>query len=131
MALKPSLKPRFEQIQTDLLNLGIHIDLISENEVILRSVPLWIKEGSQEAFLSDLLERFEDERTLSTESLRKSTLATTACHKSVRFNTQLTPLEMKQILEELSLCQQPYHCPHGRPTLIKIATKDLWRDFER
>jgi DNA mismatch repair protein MutL len=92
---------------------------------------LWLKEGTQEAFLSDLLERFEDERSLSTESLRKASLATTACHRSVRFNQQLTTQEMKQILDELSLCDQPYHCPHGRPTLIKIATKDLWRDFDR
>jgi len=131
VALKPSLKPRYDQIQEELLNLGIHIERLSENDVILRSIPLWLKEGSQEAFLSDLLERFEDERSLSTESLRKASLATTACHRSVRFNQQLTHQEMRQIIDELSLCDQPYHCPHGRPTLIKIATKDLWRDFER
>jgi DNA mismatch repair protein MutL len=131
LALKPSLKPRYEQIQEELLALGIHIERLSENDVVLRSVPLWLKEGSQEAFLNDLLERFEDERSLSTESLRKASIATTACHRSVRFNQQLTSLEMRQILDELSLCDQPYHCPHGRPTLIKIATKVLWRDFER
>ncbi|NTW96724.1 MAG: DNA mismatch repair endonuclease MutL [Erysipelotrichaceae bacterium] len=131
LSLKPSLSPRYEQIQEEFLNLGIHIERLSENDVILRSVPLWLKEGSQEAFLADLLERFEDERSLSTESLRKASLATTACHRSVRFNQQLTHQEMRQIIDELSLCDQPYHCPHGRPTLIKIATKDLWRDFER
>jgi DNA mismatch repair protein MutL len=131
IGLKPSLRPRYEQIQEEFLNLGIHIERLSENDVILRSVPLWLKEGSQEAFLADLLERFEDERSLSTESLRKASLATTACHRSVRFNQQLTHQEMRQIIDELSLCDQPYHCPHGRPTLIKIATKDLWRDFER
>jgi DNA mismatch repair protein MutL len=129
--LKPSLKPRFDQIQQELLDLGLHLERLSENDVVLRSLPLWLKEGTQEAFLSDLLERFEDERSLSTESLRKASLATTACHRSVRFNQQLTPQEMRQILDELSVCEQPYHCPHGRPTLIKIATKDLWRDFER
>lgn len=131
MALKPSLKPRFDQLHRELMKLGLEIELFSENDVIVRSVPLWLKDGSQEAFLNDLLERFEDERALSTESLRKASLATTACHASVRFNQQLTTQEMNQIINELSLCEQPYHCPHGRPTLIKIATKDLWRDFER
>ena len=131
LGLKPSLRPRYEQIQEEFLNLGIHIERLSENDVILRSVPLWLKEGRQEAFFADLLERFEDERSLSTESLRKASLATTACHRSVRFNQQLTHQEMRQIIDELSLCDQPYHCPHGRPTLIKISTKDLWRDFER
>ncbi|KAF0227158.1 MAG: DNA mismatch repair protein MutL [Erysipelotrichaceae bacterium] len=131
VALKPSLKVRFESIRTELQKIGIDIELFSESEVIIRSTPLWLKEGTQEAFLNDLLERYEDERNISTESLRKAALATTACHKSVRFNQQLTPEDMKQILEELSHCDQPYHCPHGRPTLIKIATKDLWRDFER
>jgi DNA mismatch repair protein MutL len=131
LGLKPSLRPRYEQIQEEFLNLGIYIERLSENDVILRSVPLWLKEGRQEAFFADLLERFEDERSLSTESLRKASLATTACHRSVRFNQQLTHQEMRQIIDELSLCDQPYHCPHGRPTLIKISTKDLWRDFER
>jgi DNA mismatch repair protein MutL len=131
LALKPSLKVRFDQLQTELLKLGVEVERFSENDIIIRHVPLWLKEGTQEAFLSDLLERFEDERSLSTESLRKASLATTACHRSVRFNQQLTTQEMKQILDELSLCDQPYHCPHGRPTLIKIATKDLWRDFDR
>jgi len=131
VALKPSLKPRFDQLQAELLELGVEIERFSENDVILRQVPLWLKEGSQEAFLSDLLERFEEEKALTTESLRKASLATTACHRSVRFNQQLTSQEMKQILDELSVCDQPYHCPHGRPTLIKIATKDLWRDFDR
>ncbi len=131
LALKPSLKARFDPLQQELLNLGVEIERFSENDIIVRHVPLWLKEGTQEAFLSDLLERFEDERSLSTESLRKASLATTACHRSVRFNQQLTTQEMKQILDELSVCDQPYHCPHGRPTLIKIATKDLWRDFDR
>lgn len=131
VALKPSLKPRFEALQSDLDKLGVHIERFSENDIILRQVPLWLKEGTQEAFLNDLLDRFEEERSLSTESLRKGALATTACHRSVRFNQQLTSQEMNQILSELSVCDQPYHCPHGRPTLIKIATKDLWRDFDR
>lgn len=131
LALKPSLKPRFKQIQETFANLGIDIELFSESTVIVRHVPLWIKEGSQEAFLSDLLDRFEEERSLSMESLRKASLATTACHRSVRFNQQLTLADMKHILDELSVCDQPYHCPHGRPTLIKIATKDLWKDFDR
>jgi len=131
LTLKPSLLVQFEQIQVAFLALGIDIQLFSENDVIIRSVPLWLKPGTQEAFLSDLLERFEDERSLTTESLRKASLATTACHRSIRFNQQLTSQEMRHILDELSHCQQPFHCPHGRPTLIKIATKDLWRDFER
>lgn len=131
IALKPSLKVRFDTLQRELLTLGVEIERFSENDVIIRHVPLWLKDGAQEAFLNELLDRFEEERSLSTESLRKASLATTACHHSVRFNQQLTTQDMKQILDELSLCDQPYHCPHGRPTLIKIATKDLWRDFDR
>jgi DNA mismatch repair protein MutL len=63
--------------------------------------------------------------------MRHAALATTACHQSIRFNQQLTVSELRHIVEELSHCQQPYHCPHGRPTLIKIAAADLWKDFDR
>ena len=54
-----------------------------------------------------------------------------ACHSSIRFNRSLTLEEMKQVIKDLEKCEQPFHCPHGRPTLICMEDKDLIHEFER
>jgi DNA mismatch repair protein MutL len=129
--LKPSFIPKIPDFLTALATIGLEAERFSETHLVVRRVPLWLKEGTQEAFMAELVERFDEEKTLSLASLRHAALATTACHKSIRFNQQLTPTELRHIVDELSHCQQPYHCPHGRPTLIKINAEDLWKDFDR
>lgn len=39
--------------------------------------------------------------------------------------------EMKKVIEDMKHCRQPYHCPHGRPTIIRLTLKQLAREFER
>ena len=131
LAVKPSFIPKVPDFIEALGQIGLEAEVLGDQHLVVRRVPLWLKDGTQEAFLADLVERFDEERTLSLASLRHAALATTACHRSIRFNQQLTSTELRTIVEELSHCQQPYHCPHGRPTLIKIAAADLWKDFDR
>lgn len=129
--LKPSFIPKIPDFLLALASLGLEAERLSDAHLVVRRVPLWLKAGTQEAFLAELVERFDEEKTLSLASLRHAALATTACHQSIRFNQQLTMTELRHIVDELSHCQQPYHCPHGRPTLIKIRAADLWKDFDR
>ena len=79
----------------------------------------------------DLSEKFENNEKISQEKIRDSVIATMACHRSIRFNQSLTKEDMLQIIDELSHCAQPFNCPHGRPTLIKVSIKSMWKDFER
>jgi len=54
-----------------------------------------------------------------------------ACHHSIRFNRSLTMDEMKEVVRQLSLCENPYHCPHGRPTYVILDEKELTKEFLR
>lgn len=131
LALPPRFIPKIPDFLSELSKIGLEAEWLGDQHVVLRSVPLWLRDGTQEAFMAELAERFENEKTISVASLRHAALATTACHQSIRFNQQLTMTELRHIVEELSQCQQPYHCPHGRPTLIKVSSADLWKDFDR
>lgn len=131
LTLKPSFIPKITDFLHNLAEIGLEAEWLGDQHLVVRSVPVWLKDGTQEAFIADLAERFENEKIINLASLRHAALATTACHQSIRFNQQLTPQELRHIVDELSHCQQPYHCPHGRPTLIKVGTHDLWKDFDR
>lgn len=126
-----SFMERFESFKEALDPLGIELERFALNSYLIRKIPTWIENWDLGHLSTDLMERFENEHKLDQASLQDSILATMACHRSVRFNQALTVEDMKQILNELSQCKQPYQCPHGRPTLVKISQASLWKDFER
>lgn len=126
-----SFMETFSDFDQNLKQLGIEAEPFSLNSFLIRSIPVWLKDIDLIRFIEDLMERYSMARKLNQETLRESVIATMACHRSVRFNQALTSMDMRQILHELSHCEQPYQCPHGRPTLIKIKGESIWKDFER
>lgn len=122
---------RFNEFKQILDLLHLHIEPFSLKSYIVRSIPLWLNQNDLTRFMQDVMDRFLSESKINQEILRESVIATMACHRSIRFNQALTPIEMRHIIEELSVCKQPYHCPHGRPTLVKQNAQSLWKDFER
>lgn len=122
---------RFNEFKQILDSLHLHIEPFSLKSYIVRAIPLWLNQNDLTRFMQDVMDRFLSESKINQEILRESVIATMACHRSIRFNQALTPIEMRHIIEELSVCKQPYHCPHGRPTLVKQNAQSLWKDFER
>ena len=90
-----------------------------------------MKDIKEEAFLQDMIDIWEKDKEICIDKLRKHAISTMACHSSIRFNRSLTLEEMKQVIKDLEKCEQPFHCPHGRPTLICMEDKDLIHEFER
>ena len=78
-----------------------------------------------------MIDYFEQDNETGIDKLRKHAIATMACHSSIRFHRTLTMEEMKQVIADLGKCEQPFHCPHGRPTLICLSDNDLIKEFER
>ncbi len=126
-----SFMERFEEFKTILDSLHLHIEAFSLKSYIVRSIPIWLNQNDLSRFMQDVMDRFLSESKINQEVLRESVIATMACHRSIRFNQALTQVEMRHIIDELSVCKKPYHCPHGRPTLVKQNAQSLWKDFER
>lgn len=129
--VKLSFMKQYDEFNKVLNDLGVDCEAFALNSFIVRAVPAWMQNLDIQALMLDLVEKFENKEKISQEKIRESVIATMACHRSIRFNQALTKEDMLQILDELSKCEQPFNCPHGRPTLIKVSIKSLWRDFER
>lgn len=129
--VKLSFMKQFTEFEKEMSTLGLNLEAFSLNSFVVRSIPNWMQSLDLHHLLIDLVERFEAKETISQEKIREAVIATMACHRSVRFNQALTKEDMNQILFELSQCDQPFNCPHGRPTLIKVSVKQMWKDFER
>ena len=122
---------RLDELNECLSQLGIHFDSFGERTLICRSLPLWMRQVDETAFLVDMIDLWQQDQQINIVSLREHAIATMACHSSIRFNRSLTLEEMKKVLYDLDQCEQPFHCPHGRPTIICMKDEQLRKEFER
>lgn len=129
--LTPAAIVQLDEINAMLAPMHLVLELFGEASVILREIPLWLKNTNLNSFVHDLVDLYMKNNEISEAKLRKSALASLACHSSIRFNRSLTMDEMRQVVEDLKKCEQPFHCPHGRPTMICITDSQLEKDFYR
>ena len=109
---------RIDELNEVLQHLGIHFESFGDNTLLCRSLPVWMKQVYDAAFLRDMSDIWQRDRHINLAALREHAIATMACHSSIRFNRSLTTEEMQQVIEDLNQCEQPFHCPHGRPTIV-------------
>lgn len=128
---RTSLVMQSERVNEVFKGMHIELEVFGEDSFVLRSVPEWIKENEVKEFVNKVLDMIESDKTVREEDLRRRVIATLACHSSVRFNEYLSMEQMEALVESLRQCEQPFHCPHGRPTLIQIDHKQLIKEFNR
>lgn len=122
---------RLAEVNEILKAIHVEFESFGQNTLVCRRLPIWMKDIEEEAFLQDVLDLWRSDKDVSEETLKKATIASLACHHSIRFNHVLRLDEMKQVIADLALCEQPYNCPHGRPTLICISEQQLQKEFYR
>ncbi len=110
---------------------GIHFEAFGNDHMIVREIPTWLNQCNEQEFLEDLISLFMQDLHVDIAKIQKHMIATIACHSSIRFNKELSKEEMEQVIKDLQKCEQPYHCPHGRPTVITLSDSDLRKEFER
>lgn len=126
-----ALVNRLDELNQAVADVHIVFEAFGHDTLMVRSVPLWMKEINEESFLLDLIEYFKEEAKISYAHLEKKKIATLACHSSIRFNRSLSMDEMKEVVRQLRECDNPYHCPHGRPTFVILDEKTLVKEFLR
>ncbi|MDE6476102.1 MAG: DNA mismatch repair endonuclease MutL [Erysipelotrichaceae bacterium] len=111
--------------------LGIEFEVFGEHSFICRGLPTWMQHTDEKKCLEDMIDFWQKDSEVNIEKLRKKAIATIACHSSIRFNRGLTLEEMKKVIDDLRKCEQPFHCPHGRPTFICLSDQYLFKEFQR
>lgn len=115
-----------------LKGAGFEIGRSGPTHMLLHATPAlfyFSQEAAQELFgyLSEVL----GEPSKSDEALKRNTIATMACKKSVKARDFLKPQEAQRLIEDLKAAKDSFHCPHGRPTLFHIGRPELARKFQR
>ncbi|RJX24985.1 MAG: DNA mismatch repair endonuclease MutL [Acholeplasma sp.] len=97
----------------------------------LISIPTWLEEDEIELALESMATMLEEKNTIDLSHLRDSLAKDVSCKGAIKANKALSILEINHLMNELSSCENPYHCPHGRPTIVRLTNYDIERMFKR
>lgn len=114
-----------------LEKIGLKIETFGDRSFIMRSHPIWFEAGQEEATAREMIDFLLTENDLSLAAFREATAIMMSCKRSIKANHSLSSFEVSQLLYDLTQCENPYHCPHGRPVLVKITVSDLEKMFKR
>ena len=120
-------KERFEIFEKN----NFEIEEFGSNTIIIRTHPNWIPEAKAEEIIRKLVDIIIEKGNFDYDQFIWRIAATTACRMSVMANTYISKEEEDWILENIRYCDNPFTCPHGRPTIITYTKYELERLFKR
>ncbi|MFQ6032071.1 MAG: DNA mismatch repair endonuclease MutL, partial [Candidatus Zixiibacteriota bacterium] len=130
MELSPKEFQILEEHKELMGRLGFSFKHFGGRSVLVTAVPSLIKNKSGEVFLKEILTQLEEEEKVEKNRM-KAVAKSFACHGSVKAGARLTGEEMSSLVHQLFATEEPYSCPHGRPTVVKISIDELNKKFGR
>jgi len=128
LSLPPDDVAAVETHADELARLGFDCEPFGGGTVRVRAVPAPLGRVADAAALEDTLAALREGRDADR---RDELLADLACHPSLKAGDELTDDDAAALIERLGACEQPFACPHGRPTVLAIDEGHLARGFER
>ena len=130
--LTPAQASVFELIAPELENFGFELMRLSGRTVAINATPADLPAGEARNMLSELLETVDAEKKGSArENLRDEIAASLACHAAIKVNMPLAPEKMRWLIDRLLQTSSPTTCPHGRPVILRLKTRDILKGFHR
>ena len=110
---------------------GFTVDEFGENTLLIRSHPAWIPEDRCEEIIRKIVDIIIEKGKFDFDQFIWRIAATTACRMSVMAGDYISPEEQEWILENIRYCENPFTCPHGRPSIITYTRYELEKLFKR
>lgn len=115
---------------TILKKIGFDIAEFGDNSFLLRSVPM-IFEIFENTLLTDIITELSNIEPNLIDEIKERRIISRACRASIKAGDELTIPYMTNLINQLEQTEQPYTCPHGRPTIINVSIAELERKFKR
>lgn len=122
---------RIKQRMELLEDAGIFLEEYGSNQFILREHPIWFKEEEIEAGIYEMCDMLLLAKEVSIKKYRAELAIMMSCKRSIKANHSLDDYSARDLLFQLSQCDNPYNCPHGRPVLVNFTKSDMEKMFRR
>lgn len=115
-----------------LQNMDFTVEEFGINSIVIKAHPTWIPKGNEENAIRKVVELIIlQEKNFNLAKFYDHIAATMACKMSIKANDMITLEEMSHLIHDLRNCKNPFHCPHGRPSMIFYSTSEIEKLFKR
>ncbi len=122
------LKENFEIME----NMGFEIEEFGMNSIIVKAHPTWLPKSYEEQATRKIIDVIlEKEKEFTIEKFNEKVATMLSCKMAIKANMNISQEEMEALIKDLRLCDNPFNCPHGRPTIIFYSNYDLEKLFKR
>ena len=129
LELPPDDYSRLIDLIPSLERLGFRLRDFGKDTVIVEGVPTDVAWGREREIITDVIDRMD--RRIEGAELFEKMAAAYSCKAAVKAGDPLTLEEMRNVVDRLFATENPYYCPHGRPTVVHMSSSELDRRFER
>ena len=138
LLMPETMELNFREVETlkemlpEISAMGFEIEPFGGNAFVIKAVPALLAGQAAGHIVREIVEKIADIGVAGdmTEAIDES-LKMLACHSAIRARQKLSEKEMGELLQQLDTCENPSHCPHGRPTWIRWTNTDLQKAFKR
>ena len=119
------------EFKDSFVALGFEIEEFGSGAYMLRSMPADLYGCKEKEFFMNVLDEIADNPMKGAPDVILQKLASMACKAAVKGNHSLSEAEINALIDELLKLEDPYHCPHGRPTIISMTKYEIEKKFKR
>lgn len=120
-----------EKFRNNFQELGYEIEAFGGREYAVRAVPANLYSIGSKELLLDIIDSLSMESTSVQSDLISEKIASMSCKAAVKGNNRLSVPEAEALIGQLLKLENPYHCPHGRPTIISMSKYEIEKKFKR
>jgi DNA mismatch repair protein MutL len=110
---------------------GFDIIEFGENTISIREVPIIFGKPDIKNLFNEILDNLKNMGSGETVEIKYNRIASMACKAAIKANHQLSDLEMNKLINDLRHIEEPFTCPHGRPTIVRFTLNELEKRFKR
>ena len=114
-----------------LLDLGFEVEEFGSNTILVRSHPYWLPDYALEEAIRKMIDVVISEKDFDSYKFTEKIAITLACKMSIKANDHIEFAAMEDLLDRLRETENPFTCPHGRPTIITFSKYELEKLFMR
>jgi len=130
--LTPAQVSVYDVVATELESYGFELMRLSGRTVAIKAAPADLPGGEARNMLAEVLDTVDAEKKgAARETLRDDIATSLACHAAIKVNMPLSPEKMRWLIDRLLKTSSPTTCPHGRPVILRLATRDILKGFHR
>ena len=110
---------------------GFAIEEFGDNTIKINGVPVICFEMNTKDLFMDILDGIDITNRTNAQDIEEKFISTVACKAAVKANMKLEEREIRGLLDQLMLLENPFTCPHGRPTAMRLTKTEIEKKFNR